>query len=131
MLNKTNLSKVYLGICGVALLGFIALASCEAEARPFPKWAQPEQSLPVQLGNFDESPQLFDWQLLLFFHRKTPGPDSKVQRFIRAYNRDTKEECEAGRLTVLAIEPPADIQPDAAVCVPLRKVEFPIDKDKL
>lgn len=112
-------SKLYLSACGAALLGFVvAITSCEAKALP-------SHTTPVQLGAFDESPELYDWQLVLFFHDKqTPGDDGKVKRFIRAFNHDTKEECEVGRLSVLAIEPPPNIAPDGAVCVPLKKVEF-------
>ena len=118
------LNKLYLSLCAVALIGFTVFASCKAEAHTFPKWAQPEQSKPVQFGSFDESPELYDWQLVLFFHRKTPDENGKVQRYVRAFNHDTKEECEAGKVEVLAIEPPEDIQPDGAVCVPLKKIEF-------
>ena len=69
---------------------------------------------------------------MLFFHDKlTPGEDGKVKRFIKAFNHDTREECEEGRATVLAMDPPAHIAPDGAVCVPLKKVEFPIDNTKV
>ncbi len=126
------LSKIYLSACAIGLLALTAIASCEAQAHTLPKWAQPAQSTPVQLGTFDESPELFDWQLILFFHDKnSPGEDGKVKRFIRAFNHDTKEECEEGKATVLALEPPPNIAPDGAVCVPLKKVVFPIDPKKV
>lgn len=133
MLNKRSLlSKAYTAVCGVVLVAFLVVASCEAKAHPFPKWAQPLQSTPAQFGSFDESPELYDWQLVLFFHDKqTPGDDGKVRRFIKAFNHDTKEECEAGKLTVLGITPPENIAPDGAVCVPLKKVEFPNPVPKL
>lgn len=126
------LSKLYTAACGVALVAFLVVASCSAKAHPFPKWAQPLQSTPAQMGSFDESPELYDWQLVLFFHDKqSPDEDGKTRRFIRAYNHDTKEECELGKQTVLGSTPPPHIEPDGAVCVPLKKVVFPLDKTKV